>query len=119
MPDANTVTIGLRYNGGTGHVRVYTFLPTSTSQLENETLRSVTLFPNPVHEVLQLRLSDISSQQEMGICILNNLGQVVYQGRRMAENIVEIREVANLAPRNYFLYLRQAGEELSLPFVKQ
>lgn len=92
-----------------------------TSVVELSAGEQLSLFPNPVRELVQLQFSNSSTLQEIDIRILNNLGQVVYQGRRSLSNgsALEIREVATLAPGSYYLQVSWAEEEHTLPFVKQ
>lgn len=81
----------------------------------------VGVFPNPVNDVLQVRVNNLPEQQEMDIRILNHLGQLVYEGRRVVSSadVVAIPEVSRLVPGSYYLQLSWAEEQIALPFVKQ
>lgn len=80
----------------------------------------VAVFPNPVKDVLKLRLSNLPHQQ-LSLQIINPLGQIVYrgEGRLGASDLLEIREVAKLIPGNYYLQLAWEQERITLPFIKQ
>lgn len=93
---------------------------TSTSSVELGEMQAI-VFPNPTSEVLRLQLVNWSGQQQVDIRIVDNLGQLIFQGQRTfgQADVVEIREVADLTPGSYYLQLNWGGEQVALPFVKR
>ncbi|HLW41254.1 MAG TPA: T9SS type A sorting domain-containing protein, partial [Flavobacterium sp.] len=96
--DGKTVAIGAPYNDGngnnSGHVRVYELRPPSSSS-NNFISDSFEVYPNPVSDVLNIRMKNNLSLEK--VTIYNNSGQIV---KTAQQNTVDI---SNLSSGIYFV----------------
>lgn len=83
-----------------------------TSTKEYENFSDASLFPNPVTEVLTVKLSNASSNNHQYL-IYNNLGQLVKQSSKPE---ISVKDLSNGV---YFLEIRQEDRSQVLKFVKQ
>jgi len=81
--DGKTVAIGAPLNGGNGHVRVYDI--SGILSTNNFVSESFDVFPNPVSDVLNIRMKNNWSLEK--VTIYNNLGQIV---KTAQQNTVDV-----------------------------
>jgi hypothetical protein len=92
----------------------------SSQVLSESVLPSVTCFPNPATDVLNVSISGNTGSQNSQLLVINSKGQVIMPVQMTSNNETLALNVTSLAPGIYFLQLSlQNGRSVSKRFVKQ
>lgn len=95
-------------------VGVEAFLDLSSSTAYPESLRDVTVAPNPASEWIQFRGKSISQIEE--ISIFNSIGQLMYTDR--SNQVNGLINIQNWADGQYFIRVQNADGVRSFSFMK-
>ena len=89
---------------------------TTGISVENPANNSISIFPNPVKDMMTIQISNVSFSNEVKICILNSLGQTIEQMTTNSE-FTKIN-LSDLKPGLYFYQIYDAQEMIkSCKFV--
>lgn len=94
--------------------RVKRIYPEPEAQLED----NINIYPNPVGETLQWSYTT-AGEETVNWQWLNAAGQVLREGRTLtAKGINNLQQACNLPTGGYFLRVRTADGQVTVPFVK-
>ena len=84
-----------------------------------ESLREISVFPNPAEE--KITLGGLKGQTEYEVCMMNSLGVTVWAANKLQSNLLGecVIAVDDLPAGVYVVRLTHVSETLMVKFVKQ
>lgn len=91
-----------------------------TSEINEEPVKKINLYPNPVSDILQLEfLNENKDHQDIQIKIINNIGKIIYLNyiASFSNSYKENIDLSSHASGVYFVEIISASEKITKKFI--